>query len=237
MNFANVHSFFHKFIPFPHTPDEIRDTIKEFEDNDGYPMCLGCVDGTHIDIQPPEGEETDYYNYKKFHSIVLLAVVDASLRFTYVNVGAPDRCNDAHLFNHSSLSTFLQQPLFSNIKTNIHQTPCYVRSQRPNMPHYQANFNYRLSRTGSAIERAFGQLKNRFRMAHKKIEFSIKNIDNIIKTICVLHNFCVNTHDNVETEWTINEPRYRKPLCNNATNNATRMRHALAIHFEQNPLV
>ena len=56
----------------------------------GYPMCLGALDGTHFSVKHPIGLESDYYNYKKFHSIIILAVVNANLMFTYVNVGAPE---------------------------------------------------------------------------------------------------------------------------------------------------
>ena len=35
----------------------------------GYPLCLGSLDGTHIQIKAPLGAEPDYYNYKKHHSV------------------------------------------------------------------------------------------------------------------------------------------------------------------------
>lgn len=90
-----VDLFFHRLVTFPTIDDEIKKTIDGFLTNYQYPLCLGALDGTHISITPPMGFETDYFNYKKFHSIIMLAVVDANLRFTYVNVGAPGRCNDA----------------------------------------------------------------------------------------------------------------------------------------------
>ena len=67
------------------------------------PMGIGSIDGTHINIKPLTGEESDCFNYKKYHSVILLAVEDASLKFTYVNIGAPSRCNDAFVYTWSTL--------------------------------------------------------------------------------------------------------------------------------------
>ena len=97
-----VEAFFHQFVKFPTTDQEIEETMNEFLTKSGYPMCLGSVDGTHIAIKPPLGEECDYFNYKKFHSVIVLAVVNASLKFTYGNIGAPGRCNDSSVFTRST---------------------------------------------------------------------------------------------------------------------------------------
>ncbi|CAF2893685.1 unnamed protein product [Rotaria sp. Silwood2] len=86
-----VQLFFNRLIKFPVTVQEIQQRADNFLNKYGYPMCIGSVDGTHISIEPPTGEETDYFSYKKHHSVILLAVVDASLKFSYVNIGAPGR--------------------------------------------------------------------------------------------------------------------------------------------------
>jgi len=57
-----VDTFFHRFIKFPSTSNEINDTVNDFYTKCGYPMCIGSLDGTHIGIKPPFGFETDYFN-------------------------------------------------------------------------------------------------------------------------------------------------------------------------------
>lgn len=61
---------------------------------DGYwkrwnlPNCVGSVDGKHIRLQCPPNSGTLFYNYKKYYSIVLMAVADHLYRFTLVDIGA-----------------------------------------------------------------------------------------------------------------------------------------------------
>ena len=53
----------------------------EFYRQWNLPNCVAAVDGKHIRIKCPAKGGSLYYNYKKFHSILLLAVVDSKLRF------------------------------------------------------------------------------------------------------------------------------------------------------------
>ncbi|CAF4212833.1 unnamed protein product, partial [Rotaria magnacalcarata] len=85
-------------------------------------MCIGCIDGTHISIEPPTGAETDYFNYKKFHSVIVLAVVDASLKFTYINIGAPGRCNDSYVYSQSRVLDVMKNPIYAQNYLTIQNT-------------------------------------------------------------------------------------------------------------------
>ena len=76
-------------------------------------MCLGSLEGTYIAVKPPLGEECDYLNYKKHPSVIVLAVVNASLKFTYANIGAPGRCNDSSVFTRSNLAEVTENPIYT----------------------------------------------------------------------------------------------------------------------------
>ncbi len=248
-----VETLFYRFVKFPQSPDEIKDTIDGFYTKYNYPMCLGAVDGTHIAIKPPLGYEVDYYNYKKHHSIIMLATVNSDLLFTYTNIGAPGRSNDSSIYNRSSLAQIIEAPIYdnhfmmiNNIKIRCHliadsafslnKTLIKPFPERPNMPKEYSNFNYRLSRARCSVERAFGALKNRFRLLHKKIEFDIKNITNLVKAAVILHNICILSGDKDEIEWQTPTNLHKKPSCNIHTNDGTDVRLSLVNFFSINPL-
>ena len=62
------------------------------------PLTLRALDRRHITIKKPGSE---FYNYKSFFSLVLLAVVDTDYRFVWVDVGSSGYSSDAQTFNHS----------------------------------------------------------------------------------------------------------------------------------------
>ena len=57
---------------------------------------IGALDCKHIRIRCPANRGSQFYNYKGYHSIVLIALVDANYRFTWVQVGAPGAACDRH---------------------------------------------------------------------------------------------------------------------------------------------
>lgn len=61
------------------------------------------MDGKHVLLQAPFNSESEFYNYKKSFSIILLALVDADYCFTFIDVGAQGRMNDVCVFACTTL--------------------------------------------------------------------------------------------------------------------------------------
>ncbi|KAH8033198.1 hypothetical protein HPB51_008193 [Rhipicephalus microplus] len=77
--------------------DEMTHHIREFYAVTGFPQAVGALNGCHFPVSPPKENAIDYYNYKGWYSVILLALVDHKYRFRYINVGSPGRCHDAHV--------------------------------------------------------------------------------------------------------------------------------------------
>jgi DDE superfamily endonuclease len=159
------------------------------------------MDGKHINILSPGGN-SDYYNYKGNHSIILLALVDDDYCFTYVNVGTNGRASDGGVYQKSNLSQALENntlnlpdqsvivadgafPLKSYLMTPYRTTPTDKKKI----------FNYRLSRARRIVENAFGILVTRFRVLMHAIDMAPKNVDQITLAACALHNWLRKTSD------------------------------------------
>ena len=85
-----------KYISFP-LGDQLQNVIQGFEDKCNFPQCAGAIDGSHIPIQAPKLNHTDYYNRKGWYSILVQAVVDSDYLFRNINVGWPGRVCMMHV--------------------------------------------------------------------------------------------------------------------------------------------
>ena len=99
--------------PPSNTADWIH-IAEKYEEEWNFPHCLGAIDGKHIMIECPANAGSAYYNYKNFHSIVLLAICDANYCFSFVDIGAYGGSNDA-----SVLASFLYGSAFDTIPSTL----------------------------------------------------------------------------------------------------------------------
>lgn len=76
-----------QYLQFPHNSDEWISIINNFNAEYNWPNCLGALDGKHFKVKSPSHSGSMFYNYKKFYSVVLMAVCDASLKFVWASVG------------------------------------------------------------------------------------------------------------------------------------------------------
>ncbi|XP_030848896.1 uncharacterized protein LOC115927295 [Strongylocentrotus purpuratus] len=90
-------------ISNPSTPEGWKGIAQTFSDRWNFHHCLGALDGKHIRIKAPANCGSQFYNYKGYNSIVLLALVDGNYKFRWVEVGAGGASSDAQIWNTCSL--------------------------------------------------------------------------------------------------------------------------------------
>ena len=102
------------YLYVPSEKQEWKTIAKEFENLWNFPHAIGAIDGKHIVMQAPHNGGSEYFNYKKTHSIVLLSVCNAKYEFTMVDIGDSGRQSDGSVFNNCSLGYAIE-----NNKLNI----------------------------------------------------------------------------------------------------------------------
>ena len=100
---AIIEVFEDEVMHTPSTEAEWRAIAKRYEERWNMPHVLGAIDGKHIRIKKPDNSGSLYFNYKKYFSLILFAMVDADLRFNYVEVGEPGKAGDSTIFRESPL--------------------------------------------------------------------------------------------------------------------------------------
>ena len=87
----------------PTDPEDWRKIEEKFRNRLNVPHAVAALDGKHIAIKKPKKSSSEYFNYKGYFSLVLLALVDAYYKFLWANVGASGSSSDAQIFNRSKL--------------------------------------------------------------------------------------------------------------------------------------
>jgi hypothetical protein len=72
----------------PPLMDDFRKISQKYLSSWNFPNCVGAIDGKHIRIKSPKNSGSLYFNYKEFYSIIMLAIVDADLKFAAIDVGS-----------------------------------------------------------------------------------------------------------------------------------------------------
>ena len=182
-----------------------------FRERWNFPNCVAALDGKHVVLQAPANTGSEYYNYKRSFSTVLLAAVDGNYRFVYVSVGSAGRESDGGVFRRSDLAAAirddsLQLPpptalpgtdtVLPHVIVADEAFPLTTAIMRPypgraeaRLGHRATVFNYRLSRARRIVENAFGILTQTWRLYRRPMNVAVHHACAIVHATCVLHNF------------------------------------------------
>ncbi|XP_075199561.1 uncharacterized protein LOC142302391 [Anomaloglossus baeobatrachus] len=182
-----------------------------------FPHCIGALDGKHIRVRKPPNSGSRYFNFHKFFSVVILALVDTNYKFIYVDIGAYGSASDARIFRSTRLarrmiSMDLNLPTPSPLPGTSGPTVPFVmvadegfalspHVMRPfprrGIDDLKSQFNSRLKTARSYVECSFGILASKWRIYQTTIQLNPTNVQSVIKATVVLHNFCRIHEENV----------------------------------------
>ncbi|XP_032683406.1 uncharacterized protein LOC116849887 [Odontomachus brunneus] len=159
-------------------------------------------------IKAPPMSESEFYNYKEFFSVVLLAV-DAHYKFTWVDIGQYGSISDGGVWSnsdfgqaldHGEVDLPLDKPLpgtdvvFPHFLVGDEAFPLKKYLMRPFpgrmhqvLPDEQRIFNYRLARARRVSENAFGILTMWWQVLNSLLVCSVEKGEDIIKALVCLH--------------------------------------------------
>lgn len=196
-----------EFMPIP-GEQEWQDFSEYFYERWNLPNCCAAVDGKHVAIQCPRNAGSQFFNYKKFHSINLMAMCDGDYNFVAVDFGAYGGNNDGSVFANSAfgrklLTNQLNLPADRPLPDSTTVVPHFIvgdaafplkdNLMRPypgqQLPPVKENFNRRLSRARRVIENAFGILVARWRILKNALIMEPENAEYVVLACVILHNF------------------------------------------------
>ena len=200
---------------FPTSRDDFKESMAKFGEEWQFPYAFAAVDGSHLPIKCPKGGAqamNQYFNFKGFYSIVLMALVDAEYRFIWASVGAPGNTHDSTLMQSTELwDRIVAGNVIPNIVQQIENVdipllilgdgafPLRTWIMKPHgdavLPEDKRYFNYRHSRTRLVTEGAFGRFKSRFRVLFRKCESNKETVKLYGLASVVLHNLCIELGD------------------------------------------
>lgn len=190
----------------PSNENEWKTIAADFEKRWNFPNCLGAVDGKHIKIKPPPESGSYFFNYKHFHSQVLMAVANANYELIYFHFGTNGRVSDGGVIRNTDFyqklmngTLGLPQPSPVNGITlpyvYVGDDAFALRNDflkpfnRSQLNEKTRIFNYRLSRARRIIENVFGILVARFGILKNEINLDLDKIAPVVMACCALHNF------------------------------------------------
>lgn len=167
------------YLPKP-KEEKWRGIAQRFWEKLNFPNCLRALDGKHL------LSGSQFFNYKKTFSIVLLVFVDADYRFQVIQVGDFGRTDDGRVtwdmgwklepFMCHRICPLPSADRLGDVASTIVANAAFILKTYPMRPYPGHNlakekriFNYLMSWIRMVVENAFGILASRWRVFYQRI--------------------------------------------------------------------
>ena len=197
-----------ELLKAPQTEEEWKNISDKWLEKWNFPHVIGAIDGKHVACRAPANTGSEFFNYKEYFSVILLAVVTYDYKFLWVDLSGKGSSSDAHIYNHSALKEALEKndlvgfPQPEPLPGDTQDVPYFLvgddafalrtSMMKPfankGMTKKQRIFNYRLSRARRVVENAFGILANRFQVLASRMLHEPDNVRLVVKACVLLHN-------------------------------------------------
>ncbi len=195
--FVSLHEEFVK----PYDDDWLDPIIELDSMANSFNGCIGAIDGTHIPALVPSLKQQPYRDRKGAVSQNVFAAVRFDGSFAYVLAGAEGSMNDSSILGVALGGGFVIPPHryyigdagfgsrpgvvvpFSDVRYHLQD---WRNAENPPETAKEL-YNLRHARLRVVVERAFGQLKRRFKIIRSS--YSIDDQRKLIYAVTALHNF------------------------------------------------
>lgn len=189
-----------KYIKMPQTAAEIQIVKEKFHRLAAFPGVIGCVDGTHIKIQSPGGEQAELFrNRKSDFSVNVLAACDAEWKFTHVTARWYGSVHDSTMFEASQLRVSIESEQYPDGHLlGDSAFPCRKYLLTPVLqPTTEAERRYNVAhkRTRKTVEQAFGIWKRTFPAMAQGLRLKLSTSLAVIVATAVLHNIIISVRN------------------------------------------
>ncbi len=190
-----------KYIKWPNSEAQ-EHTADFFEDTYGFEGMVGCINGMHIPVHKPLYCAQDYYTRKQVYAIQVQAVCDERLMFTHIFAGFCGGSYDSYVLQNSQLfldhradiKKWFSEPEYHLVGDCTYPLLSYLLKPFPEkegISRSKRMYNKSLSGCRHTIERAFGLLKNKWKILVCPFAHDTEKTILITVACCVLHNFCI----------------------------------------------
>ena len=163
----------------------------------GLDNIMGCIDGTHIEIQGIGQYRCAYTTRKLIYAINTTIVCDSYKRIRFASVGCPGAYNDCRVFDYTPFA--LNSEAILGVNSVLLGDSAYTLTKHMVVPYSTPNsvqkaFNYIHAKTRVTVENAFGLLKGKWKICASKVRIKRSVVDTVapIRASIVLHNVCIN---------------------------------------------
>ncbi|CAN0164218.1 unnamed protein product, partial [Laminaria digitata] len=187
--------------------EEQAEIWENWETENPLRKVIGVIDASHIKIPPPpKNIRKQFYNFKQFHSVILMAVVDNHGFFRWFSADSPGSRRDNAIFRKTRLFKDIQndQALPLTERVLLKDGAClladtaFAESAWMRTPIPAANtrresfFNHKHEQQRARAGHAFGRLKKKFQCLERGTMFNRKNAEAITSACVVLYNFVLS---------------------------------------------